>query len=78
VVLSVVAARGIVERAGEGQFDASGERLISHVGRVGGVVPLFAGPVASLRDVVALSSGMSGAVMDERERNALSRQRGVM
>ena len=67
VGLLVAAARGIVERAGEGQLDASGERLISHAGRVGGVAPLFAGPVAWLRDVLAASSGMPGAVMDERE-----------
>ena len=74
----VAAARGIVERAGEGQLDASGERLISHAGRVGGVVPLFAGPVAWLHEVVARSSGMPGAVMDEQERKALSGQCGVM
>ena len=70
VGLSVAAARGIVEGAGEGQLDASGERLISDLGRVGGVVPLFAGPVAWLHDVVARSSGMPGALMDEQERDA--------
>jgi hypothetical protein len=50
--ISVAAARGIAERAHQGQLDANGEPCIAHVGRVAAGVPLFARAVGWLHDVL--------------------------
>jgi len=50
--MSVAAARGIAERAHQGQLDANGEPYIAHVGRVAAGVPLFARAVGWLHDVL--------------------------
>jgi len=53
--MSVGLARGIAERAHQGQLYGSGEPYINHVRRVAAGVPLFARPVGWLHDVVERS-----------------------
>ena len=50
--MSVAVARGIAERAHQGQIDRSGEPYIAHVGRVAAGVPLFARSVGWLHEVM--------------------------